>query len=144
MTRFMHVLLTNDDGIDAPGLAALEGALSALATVSVVAPQQCYSGCGHRVTSHHAVRVEQLAERRFKVHGTPADCTRLALAELAPDVDWVVGGINDGGNLGVDVLMSGTVAAVREASWLGKPGIAISQFARRDRSRARHRAGAAA
>ena len=131
----MHILLTNDDGITAPGLAALEAAVASWATVTVVAPHQQYSGCGHRVTNHESLRVEQLGDRRYKVYGTPADCTRLGLAELAVDARWVVSGINDGGNLGVDVVMSGTVAAVREAVWMGKPGIAISQYARRDRPR---------
>jgi len=131
----MHVLLTNDDGIDAPGIAALEMAVGELAKVTVVAPDRGYSGCGHQVTSHGGIRVEQIAPRHFKVSGTPADCTRLAITEIAPDIDWVLSGVNYGGNLGVDLWMSGTAAAAREAVWLGKPAIALSQYVRRDRER---------
>lgn len=131
----MHILLTNDDGIDAPGLAALQSVTAAFARVTVVAPDRGYSGCGHTVTNHQPIRIEEVGERRYKVYGTPADCSRLGLAKLAPDVDMVLSGVNDGGNLGVDVYMSGTVAAIREAVWLGKPGIAFSQYVHRGRER---------
>jgi len=135
----MHVLITNDDGIDAPGLAAMEAAVADHARVTIVAPHQTYSGCGHQVTNHQAIRVEQVEDNRFKVFGTPADCTRIGISEIAPDVDWVVSGINAGANLGVDLVMSGTVASVREACWLGKLGIAISQYVGRDHPRDWHR-----
>ena len=131
----MHILLTNDDGIDAPGLAALEAAISIFARVTVVAPDRGYSGCGHTVTNHHPIQVEQVGQRRYKVFGTPADCSRLGLSKIAPDVDMVLSGVNEGGNLGVDIYMSGTVAAIREAVWLGKPGIAFSQYVRTERAR---------
>lgn len=127
----MNYLLTNDDGIDASGLAALERAVSErrdLETTTTVAPAEHHSGCGHQTTTSRALRTESRAERRFALDGTPADCARIGLLHVAGDVDWVLSGINEGGNLGVDVFMSGTVAAVREAALLGKPGIAFSQY----------------
>lgn len=130
----MNFLLTNDDGIDAPGIAALESALQGIGTITVVAPNQGYSGCGHQVT-RGPIRVEKLDERRFKVFGTPADCARLGVTKLAPETQVVLSGINEGGNLGVDIYMSGTVAAVREAAWLGVPGIAFSQYIKAERPR---------
>ncbi len=130
----MHFLITNDDGIEAPGLAVLAEVLSNWGRVSVVAPLGPHSGCGHRVTDHGPLRVERRkaepSAQRFAVDGTPADCTRLGLAQLAPDADWVMAGINAGGNLGIDMFMSGTVAAAREAALFGRPAIALSQFFR--------------
>jgi 5'-nucleotidase len=122
----MHVLITNDDGIQAAGLAALEAAVDGVARVTVVAPDQEHSGAGHRVSTQHALRVCQMAPDRYRVDGTPADCARLGLTQIATSVDWVLSGINHGGNLGVDIFTSGTVAAAREAAWLGKPAIAVS------------------
>jgi 5'-nucleotidase len=127
----MRFLLTNDDGIDADGLAALAKAAAPLGELTWVAPDSHYSGCGHRVTTDRPIRLCQHYERRWAIDGTPADCARVALAHLAPDVDWVLAGINHGGNLGADVFHSGTVAAVREAALHGKPGIALSQYRRR-------------
>ncbi|MEM7311954.1 MAG: 5'/3'-nucleotidase SurE [Planctomycetota bacterium] len=131
----MKVLLTNDDGITAPGIAALEEAVAAFATVWVVAPDRGYSGCGHQVTNHSPLSVTEISERHFRVNGTPADCARLGVVEIVPDVDWVLSGVNAGGNLGADIWMSGTVAATREATWLGKRSIALSQYIRSDRPR---------
>jgi 5'-nucleotidase len=127
----MHILLTNDDGIDAPGLLALEEAARTLGKLLVVAPADGQSGCGHRVTTDDGVRVRSTAVNRFAVHGTPGDCVRLALHALTPAADWVLAGINAGGNLGADVHHSGTVAAVREAALHGRPGVAVSQYRRR-------------
>jgi 5'-nucleotidase len=129
----MKLLLTNDDGIDAPGLQALIRAARTLGEPIVAAPAGPQSGCSHAVTWEKAVRIESRAEGSFAVHGTPADCTRLALLRLAPDVKWVLSGINHGGNLGADVYYSGTVAAVREAVLHGWPGIALSHYHRRGR-----------
>jgi len=126
----MKFLLTNDDGIKAPGLAMLEQALSGLGQVVVVAPTDPLSGCSHQVSTQRPLQVTEIAAGWHAVDGTPADCIRLGLLHLAPDADWVMAGINDGGNLGVDVYMSGTVAAVREAALFGKPGIAFSQYRR--------------
>jgi 5'-nucleotidase len=124
----MRFLLTNDDGIEARGLAAMEAVLQARGTVCVVAPERPMSSCGHRVTTDAPLVTRKLGPNRFAVDGAPADCVRLGLLHFAPEVDWVVSGINAGGNLGVDVFMSGTVAAAREAALLGRPAIAISQY----------------
>ncbi len=126
----MKILLTNDDGIDAPGINALAAALRDLGETIVVAPDRPLSGCSHRATTDEALRVEERGEGRFAVSGSPADCVRLALVHLAEDVDWIVSGVNDGGNLGVDVYLSGTVAAAREAALFGRRAIAMSQYRR--------------
>ncbi len=129
----MRFLLSNDDGIAAPGLAMLDQAMSGLGEVVVVAPVDPLSGCSHQVSTDHPLQVTQVAAGQHAVDGTPADCIRLGLLHLAPDADWVMAGINDGGNLGVDVYMSGTVAAAREAALFGKPAIAFSQYRREGR-----------
>jgi 5'-nucleotidase len=127
----MKLLLTNDDGIDAPGLEALEAAVQGMGEIVIVAPLGAHSGCGHRVTTGSAMRVEQRGPGRFAVEGTPADCVRLALHDLAGPVDWVLAGVNAGANLGADVYHSGTVAAVREGAFHGTKGIAFSHYHRR-------------
>jgi 5'-nucleotidase len=131
------LLLTNDDGVDAPGLDALRTAAEGLGPrfgrAIVVAPSGPFSGCGHRVTTHEPIAVARLGADRFAVDGTPADCVRLALHHLVPGVSWVLSGINAGGNLGTDVYHSGTVAAVREAVIHGIPGIALSHYIARGR-----------
>lgn len=124
----MKILLTNDDGIDAPGLQALFTAASDLGEPIVVAPAGPQSGVSHAVTWHEGVRIEPRAPHRFAIHGTPADCTRLGLLHVVPDAAWVLSGINHGANLGADVYYSGTVAAVREAVLHGWPGVAISHY----------------
>lgn len=124
----MKILVTNDDGIDAPGIAALIDAIAEFGEPIVAAPSQQLSGCSHRVTADGGVRIEQRGHNRFAIEGTPADCVRLGLYKLAPGADWVVSGINAGGNIGVDVHLSGTVAAVREAALHGVPGIAFSYY----------------
>jgi 5'-nucleotidase len=130
VTEPVRFLLTNDDGIDAPGLEALERALTSLGSRMTVAPLEHLSGCSHQVTTRRPLELKKLNDRRHSIDGTPVDCTRVGLVHLAEEMDWVVAGINLGGNLGADVYMSGTVAAVREAALLGKPGIAISQYRR--------------
>lgn len=124
----MKLLLTNDDGIDAPGLEALEQAARSVGEVVVVAPAQALSGCGHQATTTGPIEVVERSPDHFAVHGTPVDCVRIGLLHLAEDVAWVWSGVNDGGNLGVDIFMSGTVAAVREAALLGKQAVAFSQY----------------
>jgi 5'-nucleotidase len=124
-------MLTNDDGIDAPGLAALREIARPLGEVVIVAPLHEFSGCSHRVTASGPVRLERRGRDMFAVDGTPADCVRLGLHHAVPDADWVLAGINAGGNLGSDVHLSGTVAAVREAVLHGWPGIAVSHYRRR-------------
>ena len=122
----MTIILTNDDGIDAPGLRALHKAINGKGVI--VAPQTEWSGCGHRVTTTQGIPVDHRSEFEYAVGGTPADCTRLAISHLCPDVKFVLSGINPGGNMGVDVYISGTVAAVREAAMHRIPGIAVSQY----------------
>ena len=124
----MRLLLTNDDGIDAPGLAALRRAVLGLGDVQVAAPSGPQSGCGHVVTTHRPVEWTRRTDGEFAIAGTPADCVRLALHHLTPGVDWVLSGINAGGNLGADVYLSGTVAAAREAAFHGLPAIAVSHY----------------
>lgn len=128
------LLITNDDGIDAPGIAALRRAARSLGTGIVVAPDGPYSGCGHAVTTHQPIPYTRRDESSLAVRGTPADCVRLGLNHLAPGVGWVLSGINAGGNLGVDLFHSGTVAAVREAVIHGRPGIAVSHYIARGRA----------
>ncbi|NRB73947.1 MAG: 5'/3'-nucleotidase SurE [Verrucomicrobiales bacterium] len=130
----MIALLTNDDGIEADGLKALEEiAADYFESVWVVAPADQMSQIGHRVTTDTPIRIEQKGERSFAVHGTPADCTRVALAHLLPErPDWILSGINHGGNLGKhDFVISGTVAAVREGAFAGIKGAAFSHFMKR-------------
>jgi 5'-nucleotidase len=122
------LLLTNDDGIDAPGLEALRQAASGYGKTIVVAPDRQHSGSGHRVSDAESIPIEAQSTDRYAIGGTPADCTRVGLSHLAPDAEWVLSGINSGGNLGCDVFMSGTVAAVREAALMGTRAIAFSQY----------------
>lgn len=128
-------LLTNDDGIDAPGIAALQLAVDKRGTT--VAPLEHQSGCGHQVTTHQPIGIitrpnpytdAAQTSYDYAIAGTPADCIRIAVKHLQLEIDYVLSGINAGGNLGVDAYISGTVAAVREAAILGIQGIAISQY----------------
>lgn len=124
----MEIVITNDDGFDAPGIVALAEHLAEFATVRIVAPAEAQSGGGHRVTTREPIRVQTVEGDTHVVHGTPADCVRLAVKRLFPGLDWVVAGINPGANLGSDVYQSGTVAAAREAAILGVPAMAVSQY----------------
>lgn len=124
----MKIVVTNDDGFDQPGLAALVEALKPMGEITVVAPATPQSNVGHRVTMKAPIRMDRLDDHTCVVHATPADCSRLAIKQFAPDVDWVIAGINPGANLGSDVYQSGTVAAAREAAILGVRAIAISQY----------------
>ncbi|MBP0021898.1 MAG: 5'/3'-nucleotidase SurE [Cyanobacteria bacterium SBLK] len=126
----MVLILTNDDGIDAPGIQALQKAVKNRGVI--VAPQGQLSGCSHQVTTSKSFEVKERSPREYAVAGTPADCTRVATFELYPEeIDWVLSGINAGGNLGVDVYISGTVAAAREAAIHNIPAIAISHWIKR-------------
>lgn len=129
-----NLVLTNDDGIDAPGLAALREAAEGLGRRIVVAPMGPWSGRGHAVTTGGPIRSVLVGEGRYAIDGTPADCVRLALHHLAPGPAWVLAGINAGGNLGADVHHSGTVAAAREAVLHGVPAVAISHYIARGRA----------
>jgi 5'-nucleotidase len=121
------LLLTNDDGVHAVGLAALARALDELGDVHVVAPEREQSACGHALTLHRPLRVDRLGERRFAVNGTPSDCVNLGVLGFLPERPaLVVAGINHGTNLGDDVTYSGTVSAAMEGTLLGVPSIAVS------------------
>lgn len=128
----LKILLTNDDGWDAPGLAALTQLAAELGDVYVLAPRDPHSYAGHRVTTDAALELVETGPNQLSLSGTPADCVRVGLTHVFPEIDWVLSGINRGGNLGADLWTSGTVAAAREAALLGKPAIAISQYIRRN------------
>jgi 5'-nucleotidase len=136
MHRLDRVLLTNDDGIDAPGLAVLEQVAAALAReVWIVAPAHDQSGTSHSISLHSPLRVARLGDRRFGVVGTPGDCAVLAVRHLMRESppDLVLSGVNRGANLGIETVFSGTVGAAMTAMLLGLPAIALSQaFGDRD------------
>lgn len=126
----MRILLTNDDGIHAEGLVALEAIARTLTDdVWVCAPEWEQSGASRALTLSEPLRVRRIGERRFAVSGTPTDCVMLAISELMGDArpDLVLSGVNRGANLAEDVSMSGTVAGAIEAMAMGVPGIALSQ-----------------
>lgn len=137
--RLARVLLTNDDGIDAPGLAVLEAVAAEIADeVWVVAPEHDQSGTSHSISLHSPLRVSEHGKRRFGVLGTPGDCVVMAVRHLMQDAPptLVLSGINRGGNLGVETMFSGTVGAAMTALLLGLPSIALSQtFSDRDNVR---------
>jgi len=121
------VLVSNDDGITAPGIAALERALGGLGEVFVVAPDRERSASSHSLTIDVPLRAVRVRERAYAVRGTPTDCVLLAVENLLPArPDIVVSGVNRGPNMGSDVTYSGTVAAAIEGTILGIPSIAIS------------------
>ncbi len=123
-----RLILTNDDGIDAPGLAALAKAAVGLGEWRIVAPLGECSGGSHGVTTHKPIRLERRQDGSVGVGGTPADCVRLTLHHLEPSIQWVLSGINAGGNLGGDLHHSATAAAAREAALRGVPAVAISHY----------------
>lgn len=126
-----RLLLTNDDGIDAPGLRALEKVARRLAKeVWVVAPDKDQSGTSQSLSLHRPIRFHQVGEKRFAVEGTPADCvvmaTRCLMAEAKPD--FILSGINRGANIGNETVFSGTVGAAMTGILLGLRSVALSQF----------------
>ncbi len=128
----MHILITNDDGIFAPGITALAEALQKIAKVSVIAPDQNRSGVSRAITLENPLRVMKTPVGWWQLNGTPADCVKLALGGfLNEQPDMVVSGINAGANLGDDVLYSGTVGGAMEGRFLKYPPIAISATAHR-------------
>ena len=125
-----RILISNDDGVQSPGLRLLtKVARSVSPDVWVVAPELEQSGASHSLTLYRPLRVRKLGPKRFAVDGTPTDCVLLAVNVLLRDKrpDLLLSGINAGGNLGEDVIYSGTVAAAMEATLLGVPAIALSQ-----------------
>ncbi len=128
----LRILVTNDDGIHAPGLKVLESIARRLAEdVWVVAPETNQSGASHSLTLSRPLRIRRVSKRHFAVDGTPTDCVLLALQRIVEGpVTLLLSGVNQGSNLGEDVTYSGTVAAAMEATVLGVPAIAISQACR--------------
>jgi 5'-nucleotidase len=127
-----RILVTNDDGVHAPGLKVLEQALRPLGEVTVVAPDRERSGTSQAVSLHTPLRIQKLSESHYAVSGTPADAVIVALYHLLPQKPHlVVSGINPGGNLGENVIYSGTVAAAMEAVLHGVPSLAISLASRK-------------
>ena len=127
----MKILVSNDDGYDAPGITALATALSSLAEITVVAPSRNRSATSNSITVDRPLRITQADNGFYFVDGTPADCVHLAVTgflDFRPDL--VVSGVNDGANLGDDTIYSGTVAAAMEGYLLGIPSIAVSLAAR--------------
>lgn len=123
----MKILVSNDDGVHAPGIIALARALQTVAEVIVVAPDRNRSGASNSLSLQNPIRVTQLENGFYSVAGTPTDCVHLALTGLLKEKpDMVVSGINAGGNLGDDVFYSGTVAAAMEGRLLGLPALAFS------------------
>ncbi|MCK5565915.1 MAG: 5'/3'-nucleotidase SurE [Planctomycetes bacterium] len=125
----MHILLTNDDGISAPGLLAIYKQLRTIAEVTVIAPQDARSGAGHSI-SLDPITYSKIAfgdGHAYSVDGTPADCVKLAVNAIAgTPIDMVVSGINAGANVGIHIYYSGTVAAAVEAAFYNIPAIALS------------------
>ena len=125
-----RILLTNDDGIDAPGLAVLEEIAAQLAhEVWVVAPEHDQSGVSHAISLHHALRVVGHGPRRFGITGTPGDCAVMGICHLMAEArpQLVLSGVNRGLNLGMETVFSGTVGGAMTAMMLGVPAIALSQ-----------------
>ncbi len=123
----MRVLISNDDGVLAPGINVLAQELSHVVDIEVVAPDRNRSGASNSLSLSRPLTVRQLENNYYSVEGTPTDCVHLAVTGfLTPVFDMVVSGINDGANLGDDVLYSGTVAAAMEGRHLGLPAIAVS------------------
>ena len=127
----VHILVTNDDGVTAPGLLALAQELRFLGRVSVLAPDRNWSASGHVKTMHRPLRVKEVqltdGSIALTTDGAPSDCVALAVLGILPEkVDLVVSGINPNANIGHDVTYSGTVTAAMEATILGLPGVAVS------------------
>lgn len=124
----MRVLVSNDDGVDAPGIRGLAERLAAVGQVTVVAPDRDRSGASNSLTLDAPLRVSKMEDGRYRVAGTPTDCVHLALAGLLEhEPDIVVSGINNSANLGDDVIYSGTVSAAMEGALAGVRSIALSQ-----------------
>ncbi len=123
-----RILITNDDGIEAAGIRALEQAAQALGEVWTVAPATEQSATGHSVSLHRALRMHAHGERRFAIDGSPTDCVFMAMGHVMPSPpDLIISGVNRGGNVAADVTYSGTVAAAFEGALRGVPSLAASR-----------------
>ncbi len=132
----MRILLSNDDGIESPGLIALAEVLEKLGDLVVVAPDREQSGTSHSLTLLRPLRIQEIKTNWFSIDGTPSDCVNLAIREILKDrlPDLVVSGVNRGPNLGDDILYSGTAAAAMEGAIQGIPGMAFSLVLKRGES----------
>lgn len=129
----ISILLTNDDGIQSPGLDRLADVLASVGQVTVVAPDRERSASSHSLTLHRPLRIHARGERRHAIDGTPSDCVYLGVVQVCEQrPDLVVSGINRGSNIGDDVTYSGTIAAAIEGTILGIPSFAISQIGGHD------------
>lgn len=129
----MNILVVNDDGIESPGLALLAEVMGAHGRLFIVAPHRQQSAIGHGISIHEPIRLHVRDElfpglegRAWSLEGKPADCVKFALYGLGLEVDLVVSGINDGPNMGTDIIYSGTLAAASEGIICGKPAVAVS------------------
>jgi 5'-nucleotidase len=128
-----RILITNDDGIGHPGIKALEQSLAAVGEVTVIAPDREMSATSQSISLHTPLRVHRIDDRHYGIGGTPADSVILALYQILPQrPDLVVSGINPGGNMGENVVYSGTVGGAMEAAVHGVPSFAISLASRKD------------
>jgi 5'-nucleotidase len=129
----MKILVSNDDGVLAPGIKILAKKLATIAEITVVAPDRNRSGASNSLTLTRPLTVKKMDNGHYSVEGTPTDCVHLALTGfLEPEFDMVVSGINEGANLGDDILYSGTVAAAMEGRYLGLPALAVSMVGDRN------------
>jgi len=128
-----RILITNDDGIHAPGIIALEKSLASLGEVTVIAPEREMSATSQSISLHTPLRIHRIDDRHYAIGGTPTDSVILALYKILPQrPDLVVSGINPGGNMGENVVYSGTVGGANEAAVHGVPSFAISLASRTD------------
>ena len=132
-TQALRILLTNDDGVHAPGLRVLEKIARQLSNdIWIVAPEVEQSGASHSLTLHEPLRLREVSRQKFAVSGTPTDCIVMAVNQVITDrkPTLLLSGVNRGANLGEDVTYSGTIAAAMEGTLLGIPSIAFSQVYR--------------
>ncbi|OOM77679.1 5'/3'-nucleotidase SurE [Clostridium sp. BL-8] len=127
----MNILITNDDGINAPGIISLAKEVSKAHNITIVAPREQKSASSHSISLHNPIKIrEEVIEglncKAYSVMGTPADCTQVGIAFLKDDIDLVISGVNYGLNAGIDILYSGTVSAAVEGAIYGIPSIAVS------------------
>lgn len=138
----MRILITNDDGIDAPGIRLLAEWAAQLGEVTVVAPKVEQSGMSHAIQFVHPIEIKKVpfpyGAEAYSMDSTPADCVRFGIMGLERNYDLVLSGINKGVNVGVDLVYSGTVAAVFEAARLGHRGIAFSTFPTSQEAASKH------
>jgi 5'-nucleotidase len=128
----MNILLSNDDGVFAEGIACLYRHLAQKHNVTVIAPDRNCSGMSNALSLQHPLRIQEVGNGFFSVNGTPSDCVHLGInAFMQQEPDLVVSGINHGANLGDDVIYSGTVAAATEGRYMGLPAIAVSLASRK-------------